>query len=109
MPDLTIEQALAEAAPTGRPASGYPAVVARSPGFAEEWDAEFLRLCAAFGQPPPGEYLPTCVFARPLARDVVAVVQAAAEGTPPRLQFHCLALPAGLYAAVGDPFLVAEQ
>ncbi len=103
MPDLTIEQALAEAMPADI------GVVARSPGFAEEWDAEFLRLCAAFGRPPAGEYLATCVFARPLARGVVAVVQAAAEGTPPRLRFHCLALPAGLYAAVGDPFLVAEQ
>jgi hypothetical protein len=99
MPDLTIEQALAQA---GR-------IVARSPGFEAECEPEFLRLCTAFGSPPAGEYLPTCVFARPLARDRVAVVQVAAEGQPPRLQFHCLSLPADLYAAVGDPFRVAEQ
>jgi hypothetical protein len=103
MPDLTIEQALAETTPAG------VEIVARSPGFADGWGPEFLRLCAAFGNPPAGQYLPTCVFARPLARDMVAVVQAAAEGNRPRLQFHCLALPASLYAAVGDPFLVAEQ
>ena len=60
MPDLTIEQALAEAGPAGM------AVVARSPGFAAEWEPEFLRLAAAFGMPPAGEFLPNCVFARPL-------------------------------------------
>jgi hypothetical protein len=100
MPDLTLEQALAE---TG------PAVVARSPGFAAEWEPEFLRLCAAFGNPPAGEFLPTCVFARPLTRGWVAIVQAAAEGQPPVMRFHCLAVPSNLYATVGDPFLIAER
>src|SRR5947209_1866377 len=99
MPDLPIEQALAEAG----------AVVARSPGFADQWDAEFLRLADAFGRPADGEYLTTCVFARPLARGKVAVVRAAAEGHPPVLRFHCLALPADLYAAIADPFLISER
>jgi hypothetical protein len=99
MPDLTIEQALAEAG----------SVVARSPGFALEWDAEFLRLTAAFGRPADGEFLPTCVFARPLVRGRIAVVRAAAEGHPPVLRFHCLALPADVYAAVGDPFVISER
>ncbi len=103
MPDPTIEQALAEA---GR---DDITVVARSPGFAAEWGPEFLRLCTAFGHPSPGEFLPTCVFARPLARGRVAVVQVAAEGQPPILRFHCLALPVDLYAAVGDPFHIAER
>jgi hypothetical protein len=103
MPDLTLEQALAEIAPDG------PTVVARSPGFASEWEPEFLRLCAAFGRPPAGDFLPTCVFAKPLARGRVAVVQAAAEGQPPVQRFHCLAVPADLYAALGDPFLIAER
>ena len=95
MPDLTIEQALADAPPGG------VKVVARSPGFVEEWEPEFLRLCTAFGRPPAGAYLPTCVFARPLARGRVAVVQAAAEGSPPALRFHCLAVPDGVYTDVG--------
>jgi hypothetical protein len=103
MPDLTIEQALAEAGPDG------VTVVARSPGFAAEWEPELLRLGAAFGRPATGEFLPTCVFARPLARGQVAVVQAAAAGQPPVLRFHCLAVPAEMYAAVGDPFLIAER
>jgi hypothetical protein len=99
MPDLTIEQALAEAG----------VVVARSPGFATEWDAEFLRLSAAFGRPPEGEYLTKCVFARPLARGKVAIVAAAVEGHPPVLRFHCLVLPATLYAAHGDPFVISDR
>jgi hypothetical protein len=102
MPDLTIEQALADVTPSG------PAVVARSPGFLEAWEPEFLRLCAAFGTPPPGEYLAPCVFAKPLARGRVAVVQAAAVGSPPALHFHGLAVSDAVYAAVGDPFHVAE-
>jgi hypothetical protein len=103
MPDLTIEQALAERKPAGIE------IVARSPGFAAEWEPEVLRLCAAFGAPPAGEFLPNCVFARPLARKRVAVVQAAAEGQPPKLQFHCLSFPADLYASIGDPFRIAEE
>jgi hypothetical protein len=99
MPDLSIEQALAEA----------NAVVARSPGFSEAWDAEFLRLAEAFGRPADGEYLTKCVFARPLARGRVAVIAAAAEGHPPVLRFHCLALPTELYAALGDPFVISDR
>jgi len=103
MPDLTIEQALAQRTPAG------VVVVARSPGFADDWLPELERLCAGFGTPPPDTYLPVCVFAQPLAGNQVAVVQAAAEGTPPVLRFHCLALPRKLYEALGDPFAVAEQ
>jgi hypothetical protein len=102
MPDLAVEQALADAGPDG------PTIAARSPGFDPAWEPEFLRLCAAFGAPPAGEFLPVCVFARPLARGRVAVVQVAADGTPPTLKLHCLALPADLYAAIGDPFRIAE-
>jgi hypothetical protein len=103
MPDLTIEQALAEVGPDGL------AVVARSPGFAAEWEPDFLRLAEAFGRPPVGEYLPTCVFANPLGRGRIGVVQAAAEGQPSILRFHCLSLPAALYGFIGDPFLIAER
>ena len=103
MPDLTIEQALAAATPDG------PAVTARSPGFGDEWEPELARLCTGFGQPPPGRHLPASVFAQPLGRTHVAVVTAAADGSPPALHFHCLAVPRKLYAALGDPFLIAEQ
>jgi hypothetical protein len=103
MPDPVIEQALVDRTPAG------PDVVARSPGFAEDWLPELLRLCTAFGAPPPGTYLPPCVFAQPLGRRHVAVVQAVAAGDPPALRFHCLALPRTLYELLGDPFAVAEQ
>ncbi len=102
MPDLTVEQLLVEATPEG------PQVTARSPGLRDEWVPELLRLCTAFGSPPPGDYLPACVFAQPLGKKFVAVVTAAADGSPPKLRFHALALSRGLYAAVGDPFQVAE-
>jgi hypothetical protein len=103
MPDPVIEQALAE-----RTVSGVE-VVARSPGFADAWLPELCRLCEAFGAPPPGTFLPPCVFAQPLGRSRVAVVQAATAGSPPALHFHCLALPRSLYESLGDPFAVAEQ
>src|SRR5581483_5736392 len=103
MPDLTIEQALARRTPAG------VEVVARSPGFLDDWLPEFQRLCAAFGTPPPDTYLPPCVFAQPLARGQVAVIQATADGTPPALHFHGLAVSRALYESVGDPFAVAEQ
>ncbi len=103
MPDLTIEQALAERTPAG------VEVGARSPGFADDWLPALRRLCEGFGTPPPDTYLPLCVFAQPLARGRVAVIQAAADGAPPVLHFHCLALPRALYEALGDPFAVAEQ
>jgi hypothetical protein len=103
MPELTIEQAIAEAIPTG------VTVVARSPGFDAEWEPELIRLCAAFGQPPAGEFLAPSVFSKPLARGTVAVVQVAAEGHPTVLRFRCLAVPTEVYASVGDPFLIAER
>jgi hypothetical protein len=49
------------------------------------------------------------VFAQPLGRGHVAVVQAASTGAPPVVRFHCLALARPLYEAIGDPFAVAEQ
>src|SRR5438874_1671343 len=103
MPDLTIEQVLAERTPAG------VAVVARSPGFAEEWQPEFQQLCEGFGEPPPNTYLPLCVFAQPFARARVAVVQVTAEGSPPVVRFHGMILAHKLYETIGEPFAVAEQ
>jgi hypothetical protein len=103
VPDLTIEQVLAERTPAG------VAVVARSPGVAEEWQPDFRRLCEAFGEPPPNTYLPPCVFAQPLTRDRVVVVQVTAEASPPVVRFHGVILAHKLYETIGDPFAVAEQ
>jgi hypothetical protein len=103
MPAEMIEQALIAPA-----AAGWE-IVARSPGWRDEWRSEVERLCAGFGTPPQGEHLSLCVFAQPLGRDHVAVVQAAADGALPILRFHFLLVPNTLYGRVGDPFTLAEQ
>lgn len=98
-----IEQALIE------PSRDGWNITARSPGWSDDWFADVERLCAGFGRPEPLTHLPLTVFAQPLDRDRVAVVQAAADGAPPTLRFHFLVLPNALYSAIGDPFAVAEQ
>src|SRR5204862_7501144 len=85
---------------------------ARSPGFRDNWLPEAERLCTGFGPRPDGVACPRCVFARPLGRKHVAVVQAAdqgqdAGGRPGPLAFHLVVLPAELYAELGaDPFFL---
>jgi hypothetical protein len=101
MPDPTIEQALADARPGG------VTVTARSPGFADDWVPEVERLCAGFGTPAE-PLAAAAVFAQPLGRAHVAVVQAVAPH-PPAVRCHVLVLPVALYRGVGDPFLLAEQ
>lgn len=103
MADPTIEQALAQWTPAG------VEIVARSPGFLNEWDAESIRFCTAFGTPAADAHLPTAVFAKPMASGRVAVVQVATQGTPPVLRFHILAVSKSLYGLIGDPFFLAEQ
>jgi hypothetical protein len=103
MPEPVIEQVLLAPA-----ASGW-GIVARSPGWDEAWFDQVAVICTEFGTPPAGEHLPLCVFAQPLGRDHVAVVQAAADGSPPVLRFHVLILTNALYARIGDPFALAEQ
>jgi hypothetical protein len=103
MPEDTIEQGLLE------PTSAGWELKARSPGWRDDWQPEIERLCSGFGRPPVGEHLPLCVFAQPLGRDHVAVIQAAADGALPVLRFHALVLPNPLYSRIGDPFAIAEQ
>jgi hypothetical protein len=95
-------------------AGGYR-FLGRSAGFRDEWLAEAERLCTGFGERPAGVSCPSCVFAQPLGRRHVAVVQVADQGTddtgrPGALGFRLLAVPRPLYADLGgDPFLLAEQ
>ncbi len=90
-------------------------LLARSPGFRDDWLAEAKRLCAGFGERPAGIACPGCVFARPLGRHHVAIVQAADQGSddtgrPGVLGFYLLVLPRSLYEELGgDPFYIAEQ
>jgi hypothetical protein len=90
-------------------------LLARSPGFRDGWLPEGERLCTGLGPRPDGVACPRCVFARPLGRKHVAVVQAAdqgqdAEGRPGPLGFHVVVLPAELYAKLGgDPFFLTDR
>ncbi len=105
-----IEQAL-----FGRQDAGGHRLLARSPGFGDEWMSEAERLCTGFGERPAGATCPGCVFARPLGRHHVAIVQAADQvvddtGQPGALGFYLLILPRSLYGELGgDPFFIAEQ
>jgi hypothetical protein len=111
MADIVIQQAIYSNAQGG----GFR-FVARSPGFDGAWPAEAERLCVGFGERPPGVACPAAVFARPFARQQVAVVQVADlgcddAGRPGALGFRLLIVPRDVYRQVlhGDPFRLAEQ
>ncbi len=110
MPDIFIEHAVY----AGHGAGGYR-FLARSPGFLDEWLPEAERLCTGFGERPAGVKCPAAVFARPLGKKHVAVVQAADlgaddAGRPGALGFRLLVLPQDAYAFLGaDPFALAER
>jgi hypothetical protein len=103
MADIVIEQALFH-----RSGADVPQLRARSPGFAREWQAEVAELLTDFGERPVGIACPQALFAQPLGRTHVAVVQVADQPEqPPALGFHVLVLPRKDYA--GDPFALAER
>jgi hypothetical protein len=110
MAPISLEQALYGSQDTG----GYR-FLARSPGFVDEWLPEAQRICTAFGERPVGVACPACVFAQPLDRRHVAVVQVADQGhddagRPGALGFHLVVLSRRDYADLGgDPFLLAER
>src|SRR5437763_8057930 len=92
MSTLTVEQAVLR-----------PGVVARSPGFADEWVADAERLAGDYGPPPAAG----AVFARPLGPQHAAVVRAADRYGA--ACFHVLILPLPLYRTLNDPFTVADR
>jgi hypothetical protein len=110
MTDIIIEQAIYG----GQDAGGYR-FLARSLGFLDGWLPEAERLCTAFGERPAGVRCPGCLFAQPLGRGHVAVVQVADQGAddtgrPGALGFYLLVLTRTHFAALGgDPFLIAER
>jgi hypothetical protein len=109
MADFPVEQALYR-----RTGGDAPALLARSPGFADDWLPAAQELLTAFGERPPGLTCPEAVFAHPFASGRVAVVhvadQPAEPGGPPPLGFRVLVLPRDAYARfVGDPFLLGER
>jgi hypothetical protein len=110
MPDIVIEQAL-----YGSQGPGGYQFLARSPGFRDDWLPEAERLCAGFGDRPAGVACPSALFAKPLGRRHVAVVQVAdqgadAAGRPGALGFRLLVLSRADYVALtGDLFAIADH
>jgi hypothetical protein len=110
MEEITIEQAVYG----GHGEGGYR-FLARSPGFLDDWLPEAARLCTGFGDRPAGVACPAAVFALPLGKGHVAVVQVADQGAddtgrPGALGFHLVVLPRTAYGWIGgDPFGVAER
>src|SRR5437879_13650320 len=106
---IPIEQALYR-----RHAGAAPALLRRSPGFAEDWLPAVGLLLLGFGERPAGVTCPAAVFARPLGSKHVAVVQAADRGVddagrPGALGFRLLVLPRDAYAFLGgDPVSLAD-
>lgn len=112
MAEIVIEQALFRR--EHEFASGAPELMARSPGFADEWRADAERLILGFGQRSGGITCPLAIFAKPLNEERVAVVRVADQQAGPSgwpaLAFHVLACTRTDYENyLGDPFAIAEQ
>jgi hypothetical protein len=107
MSEIVVEQAVFHA--TGE--DGVE-LRARSPQFSEEWLQSAEMFCRGFGRPPAGSACPPALFAQPLGRHHVAVVQVASavNGHAGHLRFHVAVLGTDEYGGLGgDPFTVAER
>ncbi|HYV38438.1 MAG TPA: hypothetical protein VE988_22330 [Gemmataceae bacterium] len=108
MPELTIQQALYL-----RPSGDHPRVLARSNGFIDVWQGDIEQILLDFGDRPIGIICPAALFAQPLGKDQVVIVQVTdqpATDGPPYLRFHVLVVPLAAYRKfLGDPFAVAER
>lgn len=104
MAGLVLEQAVFRG-----PGPGRYKLLALSPGFHEAWQSEAVRLCDGFGERPAGVSCPGCVFAQPLGKKHVAVVQVA-DQLNGELGFHFLVIPRVAYRDLGgDPFFLAGR
>jgi hypothetical protein len=105
MLEITIEQAQFR-----RVDHGQPTLVARSPGFSDDWLPALDRLIVGFGIRPPGLACPGVVFAQPLRLGHVAVVQVADAADGRSLGFHALICQRIDYERfLGDPFALADR
>jgi hypothetical protein len=100
--DLTISQAVVVSDPSG------PTLVAKSDAFPFEREEAVLAVVRGFGTRPPAVAVPAAMFATPLGRGHVAVVQVA-DQPGSTLGFRFLVLTRRLYEAIGDPFVVTDR
>ena len=105
--DLSIAQAVVIAGRSG------PSVAAKSDDFAAAWEDAALTTAVRFGRRPAGVACPAAVFAVPVGKGHVAVVQVAdragADAADSPLRFRFLVLDRRLYEALGDPFAIADR
>jgi hypothetical protein len=105
--DLSVAQAVVVAGPVG------PTVAAKSDDFAPAWEDAALTAAVRFGRRPPGVACPAAVFAVPVGKTHVAVVQVAdrsgSDAADPPLAFRFLVLGRKVYEALGDPFAIADR
>lgn len=102
--DLAIAQAVVVSDHAGA------TVVARSDDFPHAWEDAATTIVTRFGRRPPGVRVPAALFAVPVGRSHVAVVQVADQpGAGDPLGFRFLLLTRRLYEAIGDPFLVSDR
>src|SRR5262245_26588522 len=110
MHEIVLEQAI-----YGSQGSGGYRFLGRSSGFLDEWLPEAERICTGFGDKPANVACPAVVFAKPLGKKHVAVVQVAEQGIddagrPGALAFRLLVLGRADYSRLeGDPFHIADQ
>jgi hypothetical protein len=107
MSEIVVEQAV-----FGDTGSEALELRARSPHFTDEWIDACTKLCRGFGRPQAGANCPPALFAQPLGRHYVAVVQVSSTDQEGRgaLRFHVCVLRENEYAGLGgDPFMVAER
>jgi hypothetical protein len=100
--DLSISQALVVADSSG------PLVVAKSDDLPFEMEEDMVEIVRRFGAPPAGVSVPGAMFANPLGRSHITVVQFSSQpDLPPTFRFLILKCP--LYQAIGDPFAISDR
>src|SRR5437764_854199 len=92
-----------------RAAGEAPRLRSRSAGFVDAWLPEVETMLLGFGERPTGVACPGAVFARPLGKEHVAIVQVA-DQTDGALGYHLIVLARTAYRGfLGDPFALAER
>lgn len=104
MLEVTIEQALYR-----RDGAEPARLLARSPHLEDAWRDEAAGLIAGFGDPLPGSSCPAAVYAHPLGKRHVAVVQVAQRASS-IFDYHLLVVSEEAYEKLffGDPFELAR-
>jgi hypothetical protein len=99
MLDFSIAQAIVEG----------DSLRAQSSNFAEAWRDAVIGLCRGFGRPIGEAVCPEALFAKPIGKERVAIVQVA--GPPERIEprFRLILISAKLYFHLNDPFAIANR